>query len=336
MKFTRRTLLRTIAASTAAAALPNHAAVSLNPTAADRRFPYVQIDVFTSQRLAGNQLVVFTDARGLTDSDMLALARETTLQETSFVFPRDPATERRDGIKVRIFSPDGELPFAGHPTLGTAAVLRMAGAPPSVSQDGSSTLILDLKAGKIPIAFHGDATGVFGEMTQLDPVFGKTHDGTQVAQLIGLQPDDLEHDLPIQTISTGLAFVIVPIRTLKALQSLRLDFDKNDAFLKTAGENAVDFHYITRDTGDPKVRLRARNIDRIGEDPATGSASGCTAAWMVKYAVTKPNEQVLIRQGIEAHRPSELFVRASKIADQIHNVRVGGYAVKVMEGSLLL
>jgi len=336
MKFTRRTLLRTIAASTAAAALPNHAAASLNPTAAARRFPYVQIDVFTSQRLAGNQLVVFTDARGLTDSDMLALARETTLQETTFVFPREPATERRDGIKVRIFSPEGELPFAGHPTLGTAAVLRMAGAPPSVSHDGSSTLIIDLKAGKIPVAFRDDATGAFGEMTQLDPIFGKTHDRTQVTPLLGLHPDDLDPDLPIETVSTGLPFVIVPIRTLKALQSLRLDFDKNDAFLKAAGENAVDFHYITRDTADPKVRLRARNIDRIGEDPATGSASGCTAAWMLKYGVTKPDEQVLIRQGIEAHRPSEIFVRASKTADHIHTVRVGGYSIKVMEGTLLL
>src|ERR1700722_15604751 len=225
MKFTRRPLLRTIAASTAAAALPNHAAASLNPTAAARRFPYVQIDVFTSQRLAGNQLVVFTDARGLTDSDMLALARETNLQETTFVFPRDAATERRDGIKVRIFNPADEMPFAGHPTLGTANVLRM--------QDPThpSTVILDLKAGKIPVAFRDDATGAFGEMTQLDPVFGKTHDRTHVAQLIGLHPDDLDPDLPIQTVSTGLAFVIVPIRTLKALQSLHLDFDKNDAYL---------------------------------------------------------------------------------------------------------
>jgi len=332
MKLTRRTLIRGIAVSTAAGALPNYSAAST----AGRRFPYVQIDVFTSQRLAGNQLVVFTDARGLTDSDMLALARETTLQETTFVFPRDPATERRDGIKVRIFSPEGELPFAGHPTLGSAAVLRTEGASPSVSQDGSSTLIIDLKAGKIPVAFRDDATGAFGEMTQLDPIFGKTHDRTQVAQLIGLHPDDLEPDLPIQTISTGLPFVIVPIRTLQALQSLRLDFDKNDAYLKAAGENAVDFHYITRDTGDPKVRLRARNIDRIGEDPATGSASGCTAAWMLKYGVTQPDEQVLIRQGIEAHRPSEIFVRASKTADHIHTVRVGGYSVKVMEGTLLL
>jgi trans-2,3-dihydro-3-hydroxyanthranilate isomerase len=166
-------------------------------------------------------------------------------------------------------------------------------------------------------------------MTQLDPIFGKTHDRTHVAQLIGLHPDDLDPDLPIQTVSTGLPFAIVPIRTLKALQRLHLDFDKIEAYLSgappsvseggaptVAAENAIDFHYITRDTGDPKVRLRARNIDRIGEDPATGSASGCTAAWMVKYAVTKPDEQVLIRQGIEAHRPSELFVRASKTADK--------------------
>jgi trans-2,3-dihydro-3-hydroxyanthranilate isomerase len=330
MKISRRTLIRGIAASTATGALPKQAGASTNPVAADRHFPYVQIDVFTSQRLAGNQLVVFTDARGLTDADMLALARETTLQETTFVFPRDPATERRDGIKVRIFNPTGEMPFAGHPTLGTANVLRLH------DPTHPSTVILDLKAGKIPVAFRDDATGAFGEMTQLDPMFGKTHDRTHVAQLIGLHPDDLDPDLPIQTVSTGLAFVIVPIRTLKALQSLHLDFDKNEAYLQAAGENAIDFHYITRDTADPKVRLRARNIDRIGEDPATGSASGCTAAWMVLHGVTKPDEQVLIRQGIEAHRPSELFVRASKTADQIHNVRVGGYAIKVMEGTLLL
>ena len=338
MKFSRRTLIRAIAASTAGAALPKQAAASSqNPAAAARRFPYVQIDVFTSHRLAGNQLVVFTDARGLTDTEMLALARETALQETTFVFPRDPATVAesdgnftRDGIHVRIFSPTGELPFAGHPTLGTAAVLR------TQNPSHPSTITLNLKAGKIPVTFRDDPTGAFGEMTQLDPIFGKTHDRTQIAPLIGLHPDDLDSDLPIQTVSTGLPFVIVPIRTLKALQSLHPDFDKIEAYLKSAGENAIDFHYITRDTGDPKVRLRARNIDRIGEDPATGSASGCTAAWMVLHGVTKPDEQVLIRQGIEANRPSELFVRASKSADKIHTVRVGGYAIKVMEGTLLL
>jgi trans-2,3-dihydro-3-hydroxyanthranilate isomerase len=330
MKFSRRALIHGVAASAAGGALVKYAEAAGTPAAANRRFSFVQIDVFTSKPLEGNQLVVFTDARGLTDAEMLALARETTLQETTFVFPRDAATTHRDGVRVRIFSPGGEMPFAGHPTLGTANILRM--------QDPShpSTVLLDLKAGKIPVAFRNDARGAFGEMTQLDPVFGKTHDRNMVAQVIGLRPDDLDQGLPIQTVSTGLGFVIVPIRTLKALQSLRMDFDKNDAFLHAAGENALDFHYVTRDTGDPNVRLRARNIDRVGEDPATGSASGCTAAWMVKYGVTKPDEQVLIREGIEANRPSEIFVRASRDGDRLNNVRVGGYAVKVMEGELIL
>jgi trans-2,3-dihydro-3-hydroxyanthranilate isomerase len=330
MKFARRTLIRTIAASTAGGALVRYAGAFGAPAAAGRRFPYVQMDVFTSQRLQGNQLVVFTDARGLIDAEMLALARETNLQETTFVFPRDAATERREGVKVRIFNPADEMPFAGHPTLGTADVLRMQ------NPSHPRTVLLDLKAGKIPVVFRDDARGAFGEMTQLDPVFGKTHDRTRVAQVIGLRLDDLDPDLPIQTVSTGLAFVVVPIRTLKALKSLHLDFDRNDAYLQAAAENAVDFHYVTRDTGDPEVRLRARNIDRIGEDPATGSASGCTAAWMVKYGVTQPDELVLIRQGMEANRPSEIFVRASRDEKRVHNVRVGGYAVKVMEGVAIL
>jgi len=330
MKFSRRALIRGITASTAGGVLSKYAGASGTSGAANRSFPYVGIDVFASQRLEGNQLVVFTDARGLTDVEMQALARETSLQETTFVFPRDAVTERREGVRVRIFNPANEMPFAGHPTLGTSNVLRMQdpGHP--------TTVLLDLKAGKIPVVFRDDARGAFGEMTQLDPVFGKTHDRDKVAQVIGLHPDDLDPDLPIQTVSTGLAFVVVPIRTLKALQSLHLDFDRNDAYLQAAREKALDFHYVTRDTGDPKVRLRARNIDRFGEDPATGSASGCTAAWMVKYGVTRPDELVLIRQGSEANRPSEIFVRAGKDGDRLNNVRVGGYAVKVMEGVVTL
>ncbi len=322
--------MRGVTASTAGGVLAKYTQLSSTPAIATRRFTYVQMDVFTSQRLEGNQLVVFTDARGLSDAEMLALARETNLQETTFIFPRDAATEDREGFKVRIFNPTGEMPFAGHPTLGTANVLRMQ------NPSNPSRVLLELKAGKIPVIFRDDARGAFGEMTQLDPIFGKTHDPSKVAHVLGLRLQDLDPDLPIQTVSTGLAFVVVPMRTLKALQSLHLDFDRNDAYLRAARENAIDFHYVTRDTGDPGVRLRARNIDRLGEDPATGSASGCTAAWMVKYGVTKPDELVLIRQGIEANRPSEIFVRAGKDGDRFNNVRVGGYAVKVMEGALLL
>jgi trans-2,3-dihydro-3-hydroxyanthranilate isomerase len=329
MKFSRRRLIR-IAASAAGMALVERDEAFGATAAPGRRFPYVQIDVFASRRLEGNPLVVFTDARGLTDAEMQGLARETGLQETTFVCPQDAATERRDGVKVRIFNPAAEMPFAGHPTLGTSSVLRM--------QDPRhpSTVLLQLKAGKFSVVFRDDSRGAFGEMTQLDPIFGKTHDPAEVARVIGLGAEDLDTTLPIQTVSTGLAFIVVPIRTLKALQSLHLDFDRNDAYLQTAGDGAVDFHYVTRDSGDAGVRLRARNIDRFGEDAATGSASGCVSAWMVKYGVAKPDEQVLLRQGIEAGRPSEIFVRASRDEDRVHGVRVGGYSVKVMEGVAIL
>lgn len=301
-----------------------------------RRFRYVQIDVFTSQRLKGNPLCVFTDARGLSDAEMQDLARETHHSETTFVFPRDASVEVKEGVKVRIFTPDEELPFAGHPTLGTATVLRAIRLAASAKDTAASTLVLDLKVGKVPVVFREDANGLFGEMRQIPPEFGQVHDRSAVAEVLGLDPGDIEADLPIQTISTGLAFAIVPIRRLATLQSLRIDFEKEAAYMRRQAKPALGFFYISRDTGDAKVRLRARGLSAIGEDPATGSASGCTSAWMVKYGIAQPEETVLIRQGVEMKRPSEIFVRASKDGTTISNVRVGGQAVQVMVGELSL
>ena len=127
----------------------------------------MQIDVFTSQRLQGNQLSVFTDARGLSDSEMQDLARETNLDETTFVIPRDPAVEVQEGVKVRIFTPEFEIPFAGHPTLGTATVLqtlRTRNGMVKASDASTSTIVLDLKVGKVPVSFREEADGLFGEM----------------------------------------------------------------------------------------------------------------------------------------------------------------------------
>jgi trans-2,3-dihydro-3-hydroxyanthranilate isomerase len=296
--------------------------------------------VFTSRRLEGNPLAVFTDARGLSDSEMQDLARETNLQETTFIFPRDAATEREHGVNVRIFAPDEEIPFGGHPTLGTAMVLRnlqMARAKSRAGQakDGSSVL-LDLKVGKVPVDFREDASGkVFGEMHQVDPVFGPLHNRETVAALLDLQPSDIVADGPIQTISTGLPFAIVPIKHLSTLQSLRLDLRKVYEYLGRQ-EPKCDFYYITRDTHDPEVGLRTRSITPIGEDPATGSAAGCTAAWMVRYGISQPEQTVHIRQGVEIRRPSQIFVRAAKMGDKITNVRVGGHAVQIIEGTVSL
>ena len=154
--------------------------------------------------------------------------------------------------------------------------------------------------------------------------------------LVGLDAAEIELDLPIQTVSTGLPFAIVPIKRLSTLQSLHLDPQKVNNYLKAQNTERLGFYFVTRDTGDSKVGLRARGIFPPVEDPATGSAAGCTSAWMVKYGVAQPDETVLILQGVEIKRPSQLFVRSSKNGATISNVRVGGHAVLVMKGEASL
>ena len=341
MKDTRRRFLKTLAVSSVAPALLDCARASANPSPSGnaRHFHFVQIDVFASERLQGNPLSVFTDARGLSDSEMQDFARETNLQETTFVLPRDAAIEAQEGVKVRIFTPDEEIPFGGHPTLGTATVLRTLrlGSETVKANDASaSTIVLDLKVGKVPVSFREDADGLFGEMRQVPPIFGPVHDRNAVADALGLDAAEIEPDLPIQTVSTGLPFGIVPIKRLSTLQSLQFDLRKAYDYLKRQQTEAHDFYFITRDTGDPKVGLRARAIYPVGEDPATGSAAGCTSAWMVKYGVARSDETVLILQGVEIKRPSKLFVRSSKSGTSISNVRVGGHAVQIMQGEASL
>jgi trans-2,3-dihydro-3-hydroxyanthranilate isomerase len=306
------------------------------PVPNTRRFHFVQVDVFASQRLQGNPLAVFTDARGLSDLEMQAIARETNLEETTFVLPRDLAVENTRGVKVRIFTPDQELPFAGHPTLGTAMVIRnrIQGAdnrPAPLSQ-----VILDLKVGSIPVAFRNDADGhVFGEMHQKDPTFGQIHDRETVAGLMGIKSTDISDDAPIQTVSTGLPFAIVPIKERRTLQSLRPDQEKIRTYLEQE-PGLTWFYYVTRDTQDPAIGLRTRGMYPVGEDPATGSAAGCTAAWMVRYGLANSDQTVHIEQGVEIKRPSHIFVKAGREGEKVLNVRVGGNAVGIAEGEYSL
>jgi len=342
MKRSRRSFLQTIGATGLTVALGKAGSATETPGSKEnlRRFHAVQIDVFTSQRLQGNPLSVFTDARGLSDSEMQDLARETNLQETTFVFPRDPVTELEHGVKVRIFVPDDEIPFGGHPTLGTAMVLRNLRIAQSKSQmdqakDGSRVL-LDLKVGKVPVDFSEDPSGnVFGEMHQVEPVFGPVHDRDTIAALLDLSPSDISSDAPIQSLSTGLFFIIVPIKTLSTLRRLTVAPRKAYDYLNRQKLPGLsDFYYVTQDTGDPTIGLRSRGIFSTGEDPATGSAAGCTAAWMVRYGIAQPEQTVHIQQGVEMKRPSQIFVRAGRTGDKITNVRVGGHAVEIIEGEV--
>jgi len=300
-----------------------------------RTYSYVQLDVFTQKALEGNQLAVFTDARGMSPADMQALARETRLAETTFIFPRDFATERERGVEVRVFTVAEELPFAGHPTLGTAFLLHGSGRR---SQDGGVRLRasepvinLELKVGKVPVAFSRDPKGLlFGEMTQNDPVFGQIHNKEDIARATGLKIEDLDPKLPAQTVSTGLPFAIVPVKSLAAMHGLSIEPKKLFDYLGTT--DAKFMYFICREVEHSGSTLHARMQFYNGEDPATGSAAGDCVAWAVQHGVLKSDEQAIIEQGIEMKRASFIHVRATKAGDGVKNVRVGGYVVEVMRG----
>jgi len=293
--------------------------------AKSRALEMVQIDVFTDRALAGNALAVCLDGRGLTTEQMQDIARETNLSETTFVVPGDPTAERQKAVRVRIFTVQEELPFAGHPTLGTAFVLRGSSAAPEIR--------LQLNVGTVPVRFE-DSPGqpAFGEMTQLDPKFEVQHDRGAVATALGLSIGDLDPNLPIETVSTGVPFTVTPIRALKVLQTLRIDPARTSEYLAQSGGKF--FYFVCRETGNAATRLHARMLFYGGEDPATGSAAGCATAWMVAHGVAQSDERVLIEQGVEMKRPSRIFVRASKSDNRVVNVRVGGNAVEVMRGQM--
>jgi trans-2,3-dihydro-3-hydroxyanthranilate isomerase len=290
-----------------------------------RKLPFVQLDVFSSRPLEGNPLAVFSDGRGLSDQEMQALAREMNLSETTFILPRDAATERKHGTRVRIFTPTEELPFAGHPTLGTAFFLR--------ESSGIREIALDLNMGTVRVHFE-EAAGqpLFGEMTQVDPKFGPHHDREAVVRVAGLRDGDIDPSLPIQTVSTGLPFTVVPLRGLEIIERLHVDVASSAEYLEQSGGKF--FYFVSRETVDRAARLHARMMFYSGEDPATGSAAGCVAAWMVAHGVAQPDERVLIEQGVEMKRPSRIFVRASRRDDRVVNVRVGGNVVEVLRGEV--
>jgi trans-2,3-dihydro-3-hydroxyanthranilate isomerase len=292
-----------------------------------RRLAMEQWDVFSSRPLEGNSLAVFLDGRGLTDPEMQAIAKEMNLSETTFILPRDPAIERERGVRVRIFTVREELPFAGHPTLGTAFARR--------GQSGAQQVVLEVNVGRVPVSFE-DSAGkpAFGEMTQIEPTFGMQHEREAIAQATGLRVEDFDDSLPIETVSTGLPYTVTPLKSLAVMRNLQIDLKRGTEYLaRTAGRF---FYFVTRETVDREARLHARMLFYNGEDPATGSAAGCTAAWMVAHGVAKSDERVLIEQGVEMKRPSRIFVRASRSDNRVVNVRVGGNAVEILRGEVFL
>src|SRR5436305_9386082 len=302
-----------------------------------RTYEFVQLDVFTQTPLAGNPLAIFPDTGELTDAEMQALAREMNLSETTFILPRDAATEGREGKKVRIFTVEQELPFAGHPTLGTALYLYAS------ESTKPAEITLDLKAGKIPVRFTPKSENssanrvdgqVFGEMRQRDPEFGTPLSRDDVARVIGIAVDEISSEWPIQPVSTGLTFTIVPFRNRQTLSDLKLSYIQAAEFLRNTGANF--FYFLCPERREARLEAQARMFFYGGEDPATGSAAGCAASWMIQHGVAESDEQIMIRQGIECRRPSEMYVRATREEGRVTDVRVGGYAVEMLRGTVAL
>jgi trans-2,3-dihydro-3-hydroxyanthranilate isomerase len=291
---------------------------------------YIVVDVFAETALSGNPLAVVMNTCGLATERMQAIAREFNLSETTFVERRTSEVERAEGVRVRIFTAQEELPFAGHPTLGTASVLKLY-APETLHGD---TVTLDENAGPVPVRFEGES--LFGEMTQRDPEFGEELDRTGAARLLGLAEQDLEPVLLPQIVSTGIPFAIVVLRSLGALGRLKIDQDEATEWLRARGGRW--FYVLAPNPGQNKegVKYRARMQFYGGEDPATGSAAGCAIGYLVGRGIAAPGERIHVRQGVEMGRPSDLFLSAKKESARVRDVRVAGSTVLVAKGRLFL
>jgi trans-2,3-dihydro-3-hydroxyanthranilate isomerase len=304
-----------------------------------RELTYSVLDVFAERPLEGNPLAVIHDGRGLSDAMMQAIARETNLSETTFVLPSDdPKQDREQGVRVRIFTAKEELPFAGHPTLGTASWLHLHYGP----LQGARELKLRLNVGPITVRLQPNedaGKGVFGTMWQNDPVFGELHEREEVARVLGLEEHDLLGGAAPQTVSTGNPFCVVGLR-LEALQRLAIPPRESAAWL---AEKKTRWFYCIAPEGlslpAEKVEnavWRARMQFYSGEDPATGSAAGCAIAWMVRHGWAASEQEVVLRQGIEMGRPSRLVTRAVRQGETVNSITVSGRTILVARGSLFL
>jgi trans-2,3-dihydro-3-hydroxyanthranilate isomerase len=293
---------------------------------------YSIVDVFTTAALEGNPLAVVMDTAGLSTERMQAIAREFNLSETTFVERGRLEVERREGVRVRIFTTQEELNFAGHPTLGTASVLKMF-APETVESD---MVKLKLNVGTVPVRFAGESSpgAVHGEMTQKDPEIGAELDANEVARLAGLKSDDLDPELPPQVVSTGTAFAIVAVKSLEALGRLRVNHEAATPWLR---ERGARWFYVLAPSPEKKedgVDFRSRMQFYNGEDPATGSAAGCAISYLVARGAVPSGQTIRVLQGVEVKRRSLILLSAQRLDGKVTDVRVGGSTVLVANGQL--
>jgi len=281
--------------------------------------PFRIVDVFTPRPLAGNQLCVVPEPVEIDEGLMQAIAKEIGFSETTFV------TEASgDRYAMRIFTPDKELPFAGHPTLGTAFVMVSEGRV-------TSPAIQTVEAGEVPVEVDVDSNWAW--MRQLPPVFGPEFaDRELIARAIGLTAGDLQPDLPVRTVSTGLPPMIVPLRDLETLRRAVSNASSVAEALSASGSEELYLFAVTEE--GVTARMFEAGLG-TGEDPATGAAVGPLGAYLAEYGLAGMPGTVMVRQGEQVGRPSELHVEAVR-EDDAWRVRVGGGVHLVGRGELTL
>ncbi len=287
------------------------------------------VDVFAVEKYTGNQLAVFIDAAALSEVQMQRLAKEINYSETTFI----TSTDLRDGgYDVRIFTPNKELPFAGHPTLGTAYIIQR-----KIINQPVEKVNLNLKVGQIPVTWHQtvDADEVLW-MRQNPPTFHQILQSSALAPVLGLELDEIDSRFPIQEVSTGIPIIIVPLKTHESLRRIRVNREQYfDLVENTQSKAILGFCPETyAPENDLSVRVFAEYLG-VPEDPATGSANGCLAGYLVEYSYfgEKPVD-VRVEQGYEIGRPSLLLLKAQKKQDIIE-VSVGGKVMMIAKGELI-
>jgi trans-2,3-dihydro-3-hydroxyanthranilate isomerase len=297
--------------------------------------PYLHYDVFTDNPLVGNQLAVFTDARGLDSARMQAIAREMNFSESTFILTNErPDTD----IRMRIFTPYNEMPMAGHPTIGSTFALAHTG----VIKKGAKRFVFGLNIGPTPVDLEWTDEGLsFGWMTQRAPTFGPiVSQRAACADALGVKPDDLSDTLPVQEVSCGVPFLLVPLRDHQAVDRAVAD---SAGFARLCAACGLDLPIFLFSVGGPSPddtvygRMFAPDFGII-EDPATGSAAGPVGCYVVHHGAVKadPARPIQISQGVAMGRPSRIYVSVEGEPKDLTGVKVGGTAVLVGRGELLV
>ena len=309
-------------------------------------YQFVQFDVFTDRRFCGNPLAVFPEAEGITDEQMMKIAREMNLSETVFVLKSESDEVLRH---LRIFTPMREIPFAGHPIVGTWTALAQQGVVPvPEGGNGWQRIFHEVGIGILPVDIEfKDGKPVQVEMTQgtfnIIHEIDDPHEQAEVARALGLAREDLDESLPIQVITTGLSCLAVPIRSLADLRDIRVDSTLlTDVYQRHGGTGCHAFTRETIEVGASRAHARFfAPADNIPEDPATGSACGALGGYIVHHgglSLEPENDryQFIIEQGDFIHRPSRINLNVKGQAGKVEEVKVGGQAVLVARGEVFV